>query len=401
MKKKKPGFLPGVIVGGGVAAVIFLAVIMIFSSKGMIPSETRRSSSLSEYADTKLAAIEGLIELHYLGEIDRAAEEEGIYKGVVESLNDPYASYFTSEEYQEQLEKVTKEYYGIGATLSKNEETGLVTIIYVYEGTPAEKAGLQVDDVIVTANGLEATDMTLDDFVDQIRGEEGTDVVLEIAREGEKELLTISVTREEIELPTIDYEMLGEDIGYILIARFATNTGKEFQDAVDDLSAQGMKGLILDIRYNPGGLFHSAVEILDKILPEGVVVYTEDKYGKRKEERSDAEHYLDLPIAVLISGDSASAAEIMAGAIRDFDYGTLIGTTTYGKGVVQNTYPLTDGSAVKMTIEQYFTPKGEYIQDKGISPDIELEYEFLGGEDDKYDYTLDNQVMKAIEILKK
>ena len=401
LKNRKPGFLPGVIVGGGVAAAIFLVVIMIFSSKGMLPAETRRSSSLSEYADTKLSAIEGLIELHYLGEIDREAEEEGIYKGVVESLNDPYASYFTSEEYQEQLEKVTKEYYGIGATLSKNEETGLVTIIYVYEGTPAEKAGLQVGDIIVTANGYEATDMSLDEFVDQIRGEEGTDVVLEIAREGEKEILTISVTREEIELPTIDYEMLEEDIGYILISRFATNTGKEFQDAVDDLSAQGMKGLILDIRYNPGGLFHSSVEILDKILPEGVVVYTEDKYGKRKEERSDAEHYLELPIAVLISEESASAAEIMAGAIRDFDYGTLIGTTTYGKGVVQNTYPLTDGSAVKMTIEQYFTPKGEYIQDKGISPDIELEYEFLGGEDDKYDYTLDNQVMKAIEILKK
>lgn len=401
LNKKKPGFALGIIIGGCIAAAVFLIVLAIFSGTGMLSSGSKKPESISEYADAKLSAIEGLIQLHYLGEIDKAAEEEGLYKGLVESLNDPYASYFTAEEYTDQIEKVTKEYYGIGATLTKDEDTGQVSVVYVYEGTPADKAGLKVDDIIVSANGYEATEMTLDEFVDQIRGEEGTDVVLKVARESEKDLLTFEVTREEIELPTIDYEMYDGDVGYILISRFATNTGTEFKDAVDDLMAQGMKGLILDVRYNPGGLFHSAVEVLDMILPEGIVVYTEDKYGNRQEEVSDAEHFLDLPIAVLISENSASASEILAGAIRDFDYGTLIGTTTYGKGVVQNTYPLTDGSAVKLTIEQYFTPDGENIQGVGISPDIELEYEFLGEDGDEYDYTLDNQVMKAIEVLKK
>ncbi len=401
LNKKKPGFALGIIIGGCIAAAVFLIVLAVFKGSGMLSSESRKPSSISEYADAKLSAIEGLIQLHYLGEIDQEAEEEGLYKGLVESLDDPYASYFSADEYADQVEKVTKEYYGIGATLTKDEESGMVSVVYIYEGTPADRAGLRVDDIIVSANGYEATDMSLDEFVDQIRGEEGTDVELKVAREGEKELLTFDVTREEIELPTVDYEMYDGDIGYILISRFATNTGTEFRDAVDDLTAQGMKALILDVRYNPGGLFHTAVEVLDMILPEGVVVYTEDKYGKRQEEVSDAEHFMDLPIAVLISENSASAAEILAGAIRDFDYGTLIGTTTYGKGVVQNTYPLTDGSAVKLTIEQYFTPSGENIQGVGISPDIELEYDFLGKEDDEYDYTLDNQVMKAIEVLKK
>ena len=325
LNKKKPGFGLGIIIGGCIAAGVFLVVLAVFKGSGMLPAGGQTSSALSEYANAKLSAIEGLIQLHYLGEIDSEAEEEGIYKGVVESLDDPYASYFTAEEYADQIEKVTKEYYGIGATLTKNEDSGQVTIVYIYEDTPAEKAGLKVDDIIVSANGFEATDMSLDEFVDQIRGEEGTNVVLKVAREGEKELLTFEVTREEIELPTVDYEMYEGDIGYILISRFATNTGTEFREAIDDLTAEGMKGLILDIRYNPGGLFHSAVEVLDTILPEGVVMYTEDKYGHREEEVSDAEHALDLPIAVLISENSASASEIMAGAIRDFDYGTLIG----------------------------------------------------------------------------
>lgn len=399
--QKRAGLLLGIIIGALAAVAGMLAVLLILHAQGLLVTKKEGSSALSDYANTKLSAIEGLIELHFLGEVDEKTEEEGIYKGLVESLGDPYANYFTAEEYQDQIENVTKEYYGIGATLSKDANTGYVSVVYIYEGTPAEKAGLKVDDIIVSANGYSAVDMDLDEFVDQVRGEEGTDVTLEVSREGEKELLTFRITREQIELPTVDYELLEDNIGYILISRFAANTSKEFEEAVEDLRSQGMKALILDLRYNPGGLFNSAVEILDGILPEGIVVYTEDKYGNREDQVSDAEHTLKLPMAVLISENSASAAEIVAGAIRDFDWGTLIGTTTYGKGVVQNTYPLTDGSAVKLTVEQYFTPSGENIQDTGIAPDIELEYEFLGDEEDDYDYTLDNQVLKAIEVLKK
>jgi carboxyl-terminal processing protease len=170
---------------------------------------------------------------------------------------------------------------------------------------------------------------------------------------------------------------------------------------LEDLKKQGMKGLILDVRYNAGGIFSSCVEIVDEILPKGTIVYVEDKYGKREYEFSDEEHKLDMPLVVLINESSASASEILAGAIRDHEYGTLIGTKTYGKGIVQKTFGLKDGSAVKFTVEKYFTPNGENIQDVGIEPDIELEYNFLGTEDQEYDYDLDNQIQKGIEVLTK
>lgn len=403
-EKKKSGFLPGLLVGILIAGIVFLILFLVLwqqtkTVNASSQTDTKRIG-LSDEAVSKIMALEGLIELNYLGEIDREAEEEGLYKGLVDSLNDPYSEYYTQEEYQENFERVTKQYYGIGATLTQDPETNLISVVYIYPDTPAERAGLKVGDVLFSVDGTEGASVTLDDYVDLIRGEAGTSIHVVVVREGVDHDLEVDITREEITLPTVQSEMMDGDIGYIYISNFAANTAEEFEAAVEDLTKQGMKAMILDVRYNPGGILSSVVQILDDILPEGTVVYTEDKYGKRTDEVSDEEHQMQLPIAVLINGDSASASEIMAGAIRDYDYGTLIGTTTYGKGVVQKTFELEDGSAVKLTIEEYFTPDGENIHGKGIAPDIELEYEFLGGEDDEYDYSLDNQVQKAIEVLK-
>ncbi len=403
-EKKKSGFLPGLLAGILIAGIVFLILFLVLwqqtkTVNASSQTDTKRIG-LSDEAVSKIMALEGLIELNYLGEIDREAEEEGLYKGLVDSLNDPYSEYYTQEEYQENFERVTKQYYGIGATLTQDPETNLISVVYIYPDTPAERAGLKVGDVLFSVDGTEGASVTLDDYVDLIRGEAGTSIHVVVVREGVDHDLEVDITREEITLPTVQSEMMDGDIGYIYISNFAANTAEEFEATVEDLTKQGMKAMILDVRYNPGGILSSVVQILDDILPEGTVVYTEDKYGKRTDEVSDEEHQMQLPIAVLINGDSASASEIMAGAIRDYDYGTLIGTTTYGKGVVQKTFELEDGSAVKLTIEEYFTPDGENIHGKGIAPDIELEYEFLGGEDDEYDYSLDNQVQKAIEVLK-
>ena len=210
----------------------------------------------------------------------------------------------------------------------------------------------------------------------------------------------MEITRAEVKVPSVEHEMLPGNIGYIAIADFSSNTKEQYDEAMKDLQAQGMKAVVFDLRYNGGGLVDSVVEILDEILPEGTTVYMEDKNGKRTDYTSDGEHYLDMPIAVLTSKNTASAAEIFAGAIRDYEYGTLIGTKTYGKGIVQTTVPLSDGSAIKITIASYFTPSGECIHKKGIKPDVELEYEFMGGDDEEYSTSLDNQIQKACEILR-
>lgn len=243
--------------------------------------------------------------------------------------------------------------------------------------------------------------MELSDLVTHIRGEENTTVHLQIYREGQTDYLEFDVMRANIDLPTVEYRMLEDKIGLIHILEFGSPTVEQFEEAVAELSAQGMEAMVLDVRDNPGGMVVSVTEILDDILPEGTVVYTQDKYGKRQNYTSDDEKKMEMPIAVLINGNSASASEILAGAIRDFDYGTLIGTKTFGKGVVQSIITLEDGDAIKLTTAKYFTPKGENIHGTGIAPDIEMDFQYLGDVEGEYDEMQDNQVLKAIEVLDK
>ena len=315
-------------------------------------------------------------------------------------MGDKYSVYYNAEDYQALQVSTTGQYYGIGAGLSQDKDTMVVTVNKIYEGTPSESAGLLKDDVIVSVDGTEAASMELSELVKLIRGEKGTTVHLEIYRPSTEENLSFDVERQDITLPSVSHKMFEDGIGYVHIDSFETETATQFEEAVKDLEDQGMKALIIDVRYNPGGMVTAVVQILDDILPEGTVVYTEDKNGNRQDYTSSGDTYLDYPIAVLINGESASASEILAGAIKDYQYGTLIGTTTFGKGIVQTIFPLEDGDAVKLTTAKYFTPNGNYIHGVGIEPDIELEYEYLDKDATSYDEAYDNQIQKAIEVLK-
>lgn len=358
---------------------------------------TGNQGMLSKVSASKLETIIYILENYYYKDIDKEAMVDGVYKGIVGSLDDPYSDYYTEDEYNDLMQTLTGNYAGIGALLQKDVKTGEVTITKVYDNTPAEKEGLLAGDSIVSADGNAAVDEDLDIFVQHIRGEAGTDVKLVINRDGEK--LDITCTRASIATPTVEHQMLKGNVGYIAVSQFTEHTYDDFVAAYEDLESQGMEAIVFDMRNNGGGLVDSVVDMLDYILPEGTVVYTMDKAGNREDYTSKASSYKSIPITVLVNENTASAAEIFTGAIRDFDYGTIIGTTTFGKGIVQSTIPLEDGSALKLTTQTYYTPSGDSIQGKGIDPDVELEYEFLGSKDDEYDVTLDNQIQKALEVL--
>ncbi len=388
--KKKRSFGRGVWTGvlctlGTVIALLFFGGSLWNKSFGSIDVD-----------ETKLAYILSLIDYYFYDDTDDEQLEEGVYKGILEALDDPYSVYYTPEEYEELMIDTTGNYAGIGAVLTKDLSTGEVSVVSVYDGSPAQQAGLQTGDVIISAGDAIAEEEDLDIFVRSVRGEEGTTVSIVYQRNGEEK--TAELVRSQVSVPSVTYRMLSGDIGYIEIADFSQNTKEQFDEAVAELNAQGMKAVVFDLRYNGGGLVDSVTEILDEILPEGTTVYMEDKRGERTTYRSDAEHAMELPIAVLTSGNTASAAEIFAGAIRDFDYGTLIGTRTFGKGIVQSTIPLSDGSAIKLTMATYYTPSGECIHEKGIEPDITLEYE-APQDEEPYDIMRDNQVLKAVEVL--
>lgn len=393
--RKKKTFRRGVLTGILGTCIVFVclaavAVLVLMNGFGV-------GDVLNAQTKAKIAYLTTVIQYYFYEDVDNDQLENGLYKGLLEGLDDPYSVYYTAEEYQEMLIDTTGNYAGIGALLTQRTDTGQVYIVKVYEGSPAEEAGLREGDELISANGNMAQEMDLDLFVQHIRGEENSTVDLVYARDGEQKEVT--VTRADVEVPSVAYQMLNDEIGYIEISSFASNTQKQFEQALSDLKAQGMKAVVFDLRYNGGGLVDSVTAILDDILPEGTTVYMEDKNGKKTVYSSDEEKKETLPMAVLTSGNTASAAEIFAGAIRDFDYGTLIGTKTFGKGIVQTTVPLSDGSAVKLTIARYYTPDGECIHEKGIAPDIELEYQFLGTQDQQYDVSLDNQIQKAVEVL--
>ena len=263
------------------------------------------------------------------------------------------------------------------------------------------EAGLLPGDILYKVGDTEVTGMDLTMVVSQIKGKENTKVVISVVREGEEDYLDFQVERRTIEIQTVSSAMLEDQIGYIAITSFDDVTTDQFTKALDELEKQGIKGLVVDLRGNGGGLVSSVCAILDRLLPEGLIVYTEDKYGNREENTSDAEHYFDKPLAVLINGNSASASEIFAGAIKDYGIGTLVGTTTYGKGIVQKIYPLHDGTAVKLTVSKYYTPKGNNIHGIGIEPDVEIDLDEELKKEVLVPLEEDNQLQRARELLLK
>ena len=395
------GILIGILLTLLVGIIGVYGVCLLTGSQIMITNRGSQivgkdGSVLDSDAVTKINELAAYIDLYYYDKVDAETLRNGMYAGLIDGVKDKYSVYYTAEEYEQSQVALTGEYYGIGAGLSQDTNTMVVTITKIYEGTPSEAAGLQAEDVILSVDDVDATSMEVSDLVMLIRGQEGTTVHLEIYRPRTEEYLSFDVERANVILPSVASEMLTDTIGYIRIESFENDTAHQFEQAMAELQEQGMQSLVVDLRYNGGGLVDSVVQILDDILPEGLLVYTEDKYGNRKEYKSSGDTHFDYPLAVLINQNSASASEIFAGAIKD---GTLIGTTTFGKGIVQSVFKLSDGDAVKLTTAKYFTPNGNYIHGVGIEPDIELEYEYLNPEGENYEMQYDNQIQKAIEIL--
>lgn len=409
-RKKGPGFGLGILVGSAFTLLVITVALLsgwalLYSAKPLPDSgstaqavEDTKSAILDSSVEKKAGELADLIDQYYYEAIDKEALVEGMYAGMTEGLGDPYSAYFSAEEYASFNESTTGVYCGIGTVLTQDAKSKVVTILHVYPGTPAEEAGIKDGDVIAKVGDIAGDSMELSELTTYIKGEEGTIVHIEVVRQGESDYLGFDVTRRQIEVPTVEYQMLEGNVGMIQVTEFSTATPEQFSAAIRDLQSQGMVSMIVDLRDNPGGVLQSVCDMLDEILPEGLLVYTEDKYGNRSDYKSDAS-CMDIPMAVLINGNSASASEIFAGAIKDYEYGTLIGTTTFGKGIVQTIIPLNDGSAIKLTMAKYFTPKGNYIHEVGISPDIELEYQYLNEEDEVYNPMHDNQVQKALEVL--
>ena len=350
------GVILTVLAGGGIKAVQYC----------------RSDEILSDLAFTqKIKYLENMIDEEYLGEISTDKLEEGVYAGLIYGLGDVYSRYYTKDEYEQESVTTEGSYVGIGVAMQKYTAGG-VQIVECYKGSTAEEAGVKVDDVITAINGEDITDTELQDVVSMIKDNEDKDVVLTVQRKGE-DTQEITVKVSNVELPSVFGEMLDENTGYIQITEFKGVTVEQYEEVFADLKEQGMERLVVDLRDNPGGLLNVVCDILRDILPEGLIVYTEDKNGNRSEETCDGKNPLDMPLAVLVNGNSASASEIFAGAVKDYGLGTIVGTTTYGKGVVQSIRQLSDGSAVKLTIANYYTPKGNSINKTGILPDVEVE----------------------------
>lgn len=386
-KKKSQGFASGMIIG---AVSAFMAVILLILSvaavciaKGYIhigvngdvyiqSDAVTDSDGIGSEVEGKLNAIDSVLESFYFGDVDDETAKDNIYKAYLSSYGDKYTMYYTADEYKALKESTNGKFYGIGAVCQLSGEGG-VLLVDVYDNGAGYQAGLRSGDRVVNVDGRDITGMELSSAVALIKGDKGTSVTLEVIRGTER--LTFSAVRDAVEAKTVSYTLLDNNIGYLSISQFEEVTTKQFKAAVEDLQSQGMKGLVIDIRNNPGGLLDTVVGMLKYMLPDGLIVYTEDKQGNRKEYKGQDNDEFNLPLAVIVNGNSASASEIFAGAIQDYGKGTIIGTQTYGKGIVQTVKPLTDGSAIKFTIAKYFTPKGQDIHGKGVTPDMVVEYD--------------------------
>ena len=401
-KKKSQGFASGMIIG---AVSAFMAVILLILSvaavciaKGYIhigvngdvyiqSDAVTDSDGIGSEVEGKLNAIDSVLESFYFGDVDDETAKDNIYKAYLSSYGDKYTMYYTADEYKALKESTNGKFYGIGAVCQLSGEGG-VLLVDVYDNGAGYQAGLRSGDRVVNVDGRDITDMELSSAVALIKGDKVTSVTLEVIRGTER--LTFSAVRDAVEAKTVSYTLLDNNIGYLSISQFEEVTTKQFKAAVEDLQSQGMKGLVIDIRNNPGGLLDTVVGMLKYMLPDGLIVYTEDKQGNRKEYKGQDNDEFNLPLAVIVNGNSASASEIFAGAIQDYGKGTIIGTQTYGKGIVQTVKPLTDGSAIKFTIAKYFTPKGQDIHGKGVTPDMVVEYDTDADVDTQLDAAIKN-----------
>ena len=390
----------------GLAVGILIVLLVLTVRAGFMMGSASYSTAggkVSENVKDKLDDLQGIVDRYYLNgdDLEEGQLEDGIYKGFMSALNDPYSVYYTEEETTELNQYMDGTYYGIGAILTQDIETNILMVSKCFEGSGAEESGLQPYDIILEVDGTDITGMDISSAVALIKGEKGTTVTLTVYRENQPDYLHITITRKEIEVPTVEYEVLEGNVGYIQLTEFEASSTNQFNKAYDALMEQNVDGLIVDLRDNPGGLLTVVCDILGHFVQkDGLIVYTEDKYGHREELYADTFKYCSKPLVVLVNGNSASASEIFAGAVQDHGSGTILGTTTYGKGIVQQVMGLADGTSVKVTISKYFTPNGQDINGKGITPDVEVEQDESVRYLSNIPHEQDVQLQAALEQIK-
>lgn len=405
-KRERKSFILGVVTGALIialcGAVTFLITSLRHSGKSnaikVTASKGEEKTIVNESSISKLQALEETIETYYLDEVDTQTLLDGMYSGLLGSLKDPYSVYYTAEQLTELYEKTQGVYYGIGAYVSIDNDLKYPYISKLIEGTPAAASELQPDDLIYEVEGESTYGMDLSSVVSMIKGAEGTEVHITAARNSGAgyDYIDVTIVRAKINSPTVSYEMFDNGIAHIEIVEFDDVTTDQFIEALAMAKGSDMKGLILDLRGNPGGNLSTVVEIAGQFLPKGdLIVYTEDKYGNRENYYSQSDSTIDVPLIVLVDANSASASEILAGAIKDYGIGTLVGTTTFGKGIVQRIMTLTDGSAIKLTISKYYTPNGYNIHKIGIDPDVEVPFDNQAYREDRSD----NQLEEALRMM--
>ena len=388
-KGRREGVLISLLTAGG---ILLLSFVILFVSdikndrlyaRFFQAASASQKSVLSKETVEKAQLLESAIKLHYLYDFTDEDLQAGLLKGIVNGLEDPYSSYYTKEEYEELMMDSAGELEGIGATMQQDYNTGIISVVRVIEGSPAEKAGLKADDIIRKVDDEDIEGQDLNEVVMKIRGKAGTKVKVSVLRQGEADLVDFEIVRDRIQVMTVEHEMKDGKIGYIQITEFDDVTYEQFRKAFEDLKAQGMESLVLDLRSNPGGDVDVTVKIANMFLKEGIVVYTEDKDKNRTDYKSDSQEYFEKPVAILLNGNSASASEILAGSLKDRIDAKIVGTKSFGKGIIQEIIPLGDGSGIKLTRFQYFTPNGNVIHKVGIEPDVEIEFDAEAYQKDK------------------
>lgn len=367
---------------------------------------------------SKIQTIQSVIDKYYLFDENLNDVEDWIYKGMLNGLGDPYTVYYTADEYNKLMEDTSGEYCGIGVMVSQSADTGIITVTKVFEGTPGAEAGILPGDLLYKVGDQEVTGMDLELVVkDHIKGEEGTPVTITVLRKDTGIYIDMTMERRQITVPTVEHEMLADHVGYISVSQFDTVTADQFKSAVDDLEKQGMEKLVVDLRNNPGGVVDAVVSMLDYILPDDLViqgdpnlvrkkkdktllVYMADKNGNGEQYYASDGHQVDVPMAVLVNGQSASASEVFSGALKAYNKAKLVGTKTFGKGIVQTLFPLDKGTAIKMTVAHYYTPSGFDLHGKGLEPDVPVELDESLRTKIKIEHEEDNQLQEAIKALK-
>ncbi|MCL2352385.1 MAG: S41 family peptidase [Firmicutes bacterium] len=381
------------------AACMLLLTLAIYSGYGVFRIVWSRYTSAPMDVNAKLSEIYSVLDRHSINDFNKDELREDMYRGLVAGIGDPYSAYFDKTSLESFMQQTEGSYAGIGAVVSVDPDDGKVTIVLPYEGSPSAEAGLIPGDKILKVDGIDVSASSLSDVTSLTKGAPGSKVTLTISRASAGRTFDVTLTRAKIDIPTVSYKMLDNRIGYIRLTAFDRVTTAQYQNALSDLKKQNMKGLVIDLRNNPGGLLDVVCQITDTLVPKGVITYTEDKSGN-KDYKYSSGNAIDMPLAVLVNGNSASASEVLSGAVKDYGVGALVGTKTFGKGIVQNLYTLSDGSAVKVTIAKYYTPNGVCIQGEGIIPDyvvdmdadLSLRIPSLTPEEDV-------QLQKAVEVV--